>query len=146
MNIENNGNVSSCIAYEFNTENYFGIVDYAGGTEFNKNDEYSKFIELDMFIEVIESYVSSSNYAIAATVVDNNKYDVARVQNKISTIQEKLGIEIGKKSYSNNNGGSKYWNNGGNTSNNSNTNNTSPEQYDNLNQLVDDISNMLIED
>lgn len=146
IDFENNGNVSSCIAYEFNTENYFGIVDYAGGAEFNKNDEYSKFIELDMFIEVIESYVSSSNYAIAATVVDNNKYDVARVQNKISTIQEKLGIEIGKKSYSNNNGGSKYWNNGGNTSNNSNTNNTSPEQYDNLNQLVDDISNMLIED
>lgn len=134
------GTVTSCIAYEFNRNN-FGITDYTGGANFDKNYDYAELVEFDMFLDVISSYVSSVNYAIAATVVDNNKYDVSRMTTKITSIQEKLGIDTGKKSGggSNNNG---YWNNNGNNSSSSSSSDSTPDQYDSLNQLVDDISSM----
>lgn len=151
MNFEE-GTVTSCIAYEFNRNN-FGITDYAGGTEFNKNYDFAEFVEFDMFLDVIRSYVESVNYAIAATVVDNNKFDVARISNKIGSIQEKLGIETGKKSYNGSSNNSSYWNNNGSSNsssspamNTSSGSSNGPEQYDNLNQLVDDISSILVED
>ena len=92
-----------------------------------------------MFLDVISSYVSSVNYAIAASVVDNNKYDVSRLSTKITSIQEKLGIDFKKSSSGVNN--SSYWNNNGNKNSSAN-----PEHYDNLNQLVDDISSMMVEE
>lgn len=147
------GTVTSCIAYEFNRNN-FGITDYTGGTEFNKNYDFAEFVEFDMFLDVIKSYVESVNYAIAATVVDNNKFDVARITGRIASIQEKLGIESGKKSYNGNSGNNNYWNNNGSSNlsssslniSSSSSNSNGPEQYDNLNQLVDDISSILVED
>ena len=130
--------ILSCAAYEFN-RNIFGITDYTEGTSFNQNYDYAQFIEFDMFLDVISSYVSSVNYAIAASVVDNNKYDVSRLSTKITSIQEKLGIDFKKSSGSVNN--SSYWNNNGNKNSSAN-----PEHYDNLNQLVDDISSMMVEE
>ena len=130
--------ILSCAAYEFN-RNIFGITDYTEGTSFNQNYDYAQFIEFDMFLDVISSYVGSVNYAIAASVVDNNKYDVSRLSTKITSIQEKLGIDFKKSSSGVNN--SSYWNNNGNKNSSAN-----PEHYDNLNQLVDDISSMMVEE
>ena len=131
--------ILSCAAYEFN-RNIFGITDYTEGANFNQNYDYAEFIEFDMFLDVISSYVSSVNYAIAASVVDNNKYDVSRLSTKITSIQEKLGIDFKKSSGGVNN--NSYWNN----NSNKNSNNSNPEHYDNLNQLVDDISSMMVEE
>lgn len=136
-----NGSVLSCIAYEFNND-YFGITNYVDGTTFDKNYDYSKYLELDMLIDVLTSYVNSCNYAIASSIIDANKYEMSRLNTKIASIQEKLGIDINKKSsYSNN---QSYWNNNGTSTTTSSSSNT--EQYENLNQLVDDISSMIIEE
>lgn len=143
------GSVTSCIAYEFN-RNTFGISNYTGGTNFEKNYDFAQFTEFDMFVETIFSYVSSVNYAIAASVIDNNKYENSRLNTKITSIQEKLGIDTNKKSsYNGGASSNNYWNNNGGSNSSPNMNissSNSPEHYDNYNQLVDDISSMMVED
>lgn len=107
---QESGNCMSSIAYEFNS-NYSAIVNYNGGSDFNRDNTFAPSIEFDMFISVLENYVESVNYAIAATVVDNQKFDVSRITTRIMSIQDKLGIQqsgegrsYGKSYFDNNNG------------------------------------------
>ena len=105
------GNVTSAIAYEFNSSQYYGIVNYVGGSTFEKDTNFANTFEFDMLMRVFESYIDSSSYAMAATVVENMKYDMSRINTKLTSIQDKLGIEVVKsrqyrnKSYFDDNGG-----------------------------------------
>jgi hypothetical protein len=131
--IDENGAVTSAIAYEFFT-NYFGIKDYTGGTNFTKDFSFSNNLEYEMFIELFKNYVSSSNYAYAATVVECSKFDMSRLNTKIGTIQEKLGIE---NKYKSNPGNKSFFNNNGNVSNSiPEPSSDKKESYDNYSELI----------
>ncbi len=128
------GNITSAITYEFNKE-FYAITDYTGGSNFNKNYDYSTWIEFEMFKTVLKSYVESANCAIAATVIDNNKFDVSRLTSRISSIQEKLGIQFNGGGNSSGGYAKSYFDNNSGSSSSSNTTlntGTTSESYDEI--------------
>lgn len=141
---QNDGRIKSAIAYEFSKAQCYGIVNYENSDRYEKNTEFASNAELDLFCNVLRTYVESSSYAMAASVVENMKYDVSRMTTRISTIQEKLGIDT-KSGYKNGGGykNSSYFdkNGGGNSSSGS----SSAEQvgYD---ELINDISSAMMND
>jgi|GEM_PF-1624294 len=141
--VDESGNVTSSIAYEFGKSGYFGITDYNGGTNFQKNYDYADTIELDMFIKTLASYVSSANNAIAGSVAEAMHYDINSIKSKLTSIQESLGIETNK-SYGNapKSNASSFWNNNGSSSSSLNNNNVQGSDYENYNELIDDLSDV----
>lgn len=137
-----NNKIIAEAAYEFNT-NIFGITNFKDqNLKFDKNYDFAKFAEIDMLIDIMTSYINSASYAYAATVIDANKFDTSRINTKINSIQEKLGIDYKKTSYGTS---QSYWDS--DTSSNKTSNDYStPDQYDNISQLVEDISSMVVED
>ena len=137
-----NNKITAEAAYEFNT-NIFGVTNFKNqNLEFDRNFDFAKFAEIDMLIDIMTSYINSASYAYAATVVDASKFDVSRINTKINSIQEKLGIDYKKNSYGTS---QSYWDSDRSSGSSSNDYST-PEQYDNISQLVDDISSMVVED
>ena len=142
------GNITSEYAYEFNSEYNFGVSNWTGGSDFNKDYSYSNSIEFEMFLSVLKTYVDSSSYAYAASVADAMKIESNRNYNSFKAIQEKLGISSGNKgsNYSN----KSYFNNNNNGNSNSQFNNnnmnssnsSSPDNID-YEDLINDINDMM---
>ena len=135
-----NGDQKAEAAYEFNSHDAFGIANYGGGADFERYTGYSNDIELDQFETLLNAYIEASTNAIAATVMDANKYNDARMFSFIKDARDKLGIPKNsgggynnRSSFFNNNSG-----NGTVSSSSPRTNDTS--SYD---DVVNDIASIM---
>lgn len=91
-----NGNledVSASFAYEFHRDFHYSIRNYEGKTYNEVYDEYNN-IEIEQFITLLDEFCKASTAAIAFSVMDQHKYSTSRIENKIDTIANGLGIEI----------------------------------------------------
>lgn len=141
---QNTGLVKSAIAYEFSSTQYYGIINFMDSNNYSKDTSFANDAELNMFMIVLKTYVDASTDAVASTVIDNMKYDVSRLTTRISTIQEKLGIEV--KNGGNNKGyrSSSYFDrDGGGSTSSSSATRSSAEQVD-YNDFINDISSSMI--
>lgn len=130
------GSIKSAIAYEFNSSNHYGIVNYVNSNEYEKNTQYAGSAELELFCTVLSTYIESSTYSMAASVVENMKYDVSRLTTRITSIQDHLGIEHGKNKTQYRNGS--YFDRNNNVS--SSYSGRETETVDSYDNLIDDIS------
>ena len=110
-----NGQVVSSIAYEFKTNYHYSIKNF--------NEEDSSYdtscyedLELLQFKDNLEQYYIAMTNAVAYTVMDNFKYDTSRLNTKLDSICENLGIEYKRGSKS-----SSYFSSSNNLSSNSNS-------------------------
>lgn len=117
--VNENGDVTASFAYEFKTNYYYAIRNYDGKNFDSAYDEYRN-LEIEQLITLLDEYVKASTNAIAFTVMDQRKYSVARIDNKIDAIAQSLGVELPK-------GGNtqKNYNNRSYFNNNSNNNSSS---------------------
>lgn len=95
------GDCKSQAAYEFNKSDHFGIINYTNKNNFTRYYDGADIVELNMFINVLDSYIKSATSAYAASVMEANKFDSTRTFNSLREIKEKLGIKYEGK---NNNG------------------------------------------
>lgn len=98
---ENTGVCTGEYVYELknNTGYYYGISDYDP-----KNGNYNKVVdnfnnmELDMIECIFEQYYTAATMAVAASVLEGNNYEMSRLNGKIESIGNKLGVEFGNRS------------------------------------------------
>jgi len=100
-------------AYEFNTMDAYGIANYTGGSNFERYTGYADDFELDQFERLLECFLNASTKAYAASYMDANKFNDARMFSFIKDARDKLGIPktsgsgySNHSSWFNNNGGS----------------------------------------
>ena len=96
------GEVEASYVYEFKTDYHYAIRNFEHESkDFDKI--YYNNLEIEQFKTLLESYYVATTNAIAASVIDNMKYDVSRVNTKLDSVCEKLGIEYNnsKSNYSN---------------------------------------------
>ena len=125
-------------AYEFNTKDIYAITDYMGGSDFGKDTSYADNLEFDMFENLLIQFINASTNAIAATIMDVNKYNEARTFSFIKDVRDKLCISKneGKSGsnrsswFSNNNG------NGSSVSSDSPKNNNTSSYEDVMNDIA----------
>ena len=129
------GEITSAIAYQF-VNNYYAITNYKGGSNFAKEVSTSN-PELEMFIQVLKSYVENVNAAIAASIIDSQKYDMNRITTRINSIQEKLGIQT-----SSNNGGKGFAKSFFDNNSGSDTTSSSSKEDYSYGDLLGDLSDM----
>lgn len=96
--LDETGNVTSMIAYEFKTDFYYAIRGYSGTKEFTKDSETYRNLEIEEMILMLDEYCKAMTYAVAHTVRDNMRYDIDRVKNSLYAISEKLGVETNRPS------------------------------------------------
>jgi hypothetical protein len=90
---QENGNVESSYAYQIKQSYYYGINNYSEKDgSFNKDMESYNLIELQQLLCLLHEYYTAMTNAVAYTVIDQNKYDVSRVNTKLELIGEKLGV------------------------------------------------------
>lgn len=144
--VNEHGEVTSAIAYQFKTSSndYYGIVNYVGGSNFSKNYDFAATIELDILIRVFDNYIDAIGGAYAATVVDASRFSTNTIIGRINAIHDKLGIEYsgsGNKRRGSN--ASEFFNNNGNNGGYSLPEGTASsskvEEYDDYSILADDM-------
>lgn len=101
--VDQSGKVISSYAYEFKQQYHCGIENFDQSNS-NHEKHYYDNIEVEQFLTLLEEYYKAATGAVAYSVIENSKYDVSRINTKINSIAEKLGIEYnsGNANYSNN--------------------------------------------
>lgn len=138
------GETKTMAAYEFAPDSeYFGITNYNDQNDFGRDDTVGVNVEIELFKQVLKNYLVNCDGSVAGCVLDNLKYDITRINNKLDAIMENLGIS------KHNNGGSSnygqansYWNNGGGGNSRAASSDDNIEKIEDLDSLVDDIANM----
>lgn len=78
--------------YEFKQKEYYGIDNFSEeGFKFDKH--YYENLEIDFLMIMLKSFYESSTYAIAHSVVDNNRFNNKYNSNKLNSIAEAVGVE-----------------------------------------------------
>lgn len=90
------GTVVESYSYEFNGSGYSYITNYNEQTG-DHDRVYLESLEIEMVLDLFESFIKSINYAMAYSIVDSLQYDFARVNNGINLLLDSAGIE--RKSY-----------------------------------------------
>lgn len=103
--VDDAGNVTSAFSYEFKQNYYFAIKNY-DGKQFTSDYETYKDIEVEMLITLLEEFVKASTNSVAASV-HKSSYAINRIDNKLDTIAQSLGIDLknfggNRKQYSSN--------------------------------------------
>lgn len=93
--IGDNGEIVYAYIYQFRDDKY-SVRNFDETTkEYDKN--FFPTVELELFRDTLIEYYKSMSGALAYSVVDMMKYDTSRVNTKLDSIAEKLGIEYGSK-------------------------------------------------
>lgn len=90
--------VTASAAYHISVNNYFTITDFEPGKTFDKDTSYSNQVELNILETILDQYVKAFTNAIAASVIDNNKYNNDRSYKFMNDVRNKLGIPVSNKS------------------------------------------------
>lgn len=92
------GSIDASYAYEFKQDYHYSIRNFdESTTDFDKI--YHNDTELEQLKTLLKSYYEAMTGALAYTVIDNMKYDISRMNTKINSIAEKLGVEYNQSSY-----------------------------------------------
>lgn len=142
INLINNetGNKEGEAAYEFNSKDAYAITNYMGGSDFTKNFDYAGNIELDMFENLLVQFIDASTNAIAASIMDCDKFNEARQFSFIKDVREKLGISKGEGGSKNYNRSSWFNNNGNSSVSSDSPKNDNSASYD---EVMNDIASMM---
>ena len=90
--VDINGNLLEGNQFNFNHKYHFGIEwKDLQAMEFDAN--YLDNTELDMFIVLLDQYISAMSGAIAYSVMDLGRFNNSRLNTKIELVMNKLGIE-----------------------------------------------------
>lgn len=132
--IDNSGNIISSQTFNFNSKDYWYALEWEDITNMKVERAAYNQLELDMFIDTLDSFAKYMNGALAYSILDLARYDMMRVNRKFDSIFDKLGIEkytpgSNKGSYGSNN----FLNNL--SANNRSSNSTS---LDSLEDMLDD--------
>ena len=132
--IDNSGNIISSQTFNFNSKDYWYALEWEDITNMKVERAAYNQLELDMFIDTLDSFAKNMNGALAYSVLDLARYDAMRINRKFDSIFDKLGIEkytpgSNKGSYGSNN----FLNNL--SANNRSSNSTS---LDSLEDMLDD--------
>lgn len=102
------GQIESSYAYQLKEDYHYSVRNFDKDTsEFDKI--YHNNIELEQIKTLLMSYYESMTGAFAYSVIDNMKYDMSRINTKLDSCAEKLGVEYkGKGNYSNKPSGSMF--------------------------------------
>lgn len=115
---DENGVPVSTYAYEFKTDYHFVIRNYDPEKPSAYDKVFHDNIEIDQFLILLDQYIKAATGAMAYFTLENSKYGQSRVNTKLDSIMEKLGIEIPNKgNYSRGTGGSSFFTNSQNTGN-----------------------------
>lgn len=89
------GAIDSSYAYEFKQDYHYSVRNFDESTsDFDKI--YHNDTELEQLKTLLKSYYEAMTGAMAYSIIDNMKYDTSRLNTKINSIAEKLGIEYGQ--------------------------------------------------
>ena len=92
------GEIESSYAYEFKKNYHYAIENFnQENLEFDK--VYHEDIEIEQFKTLLKTYYEAMSSALAYSMMDSLQYDNSRINTKLDSICEKLGIEYkGKQS------------------------------------------------
>lgn len=145
--IDASGNVTAKYAYHFTSE-LFALENYTANIGIGDQTKYtdcSTDLEVDMLEIVLDQYIKSATAAMAASVMDANKFNDNRLFSFIKDVKEKLGITSSGRSNSYN---KSSWLNSSSATNNNNsgtrsTNDTvKPNQVD-YNEMLSNIESLM---
>ena len=94
--LDDTGNVVSSFAYEFKRGYYFSVRGYNGGRNFVKETAAYDKLEIEEMILILDQYCEAMTYMFAYSVLDVNKYNEDRMNKKLNSIAEKLGVEVNR--------------------------------------------------
>lgn len=98
--LDENGSIESSYAYEFKKDYHYSIRNFNPETvEFDKI--YYNDLEIEQLKSLLLSYYESMSCALAYSVIESNKYENAKIHNKLDGICDKLGVEYSSKKYNN---------------------------------------------
>ena len=91
--IDETGNITSSFAYEVKGNYHYSICGFSeSNKEFTKS--YYPNLELEQLKDVLRTYFESMTYAMAYSVVEQERFEFNRISQKLNRIGEKLGIDI----------------------------------------------------
>lgn len=90
---QTNNTVSSSYAYEFKKQYHYAIRNFDEKNIDNFEKTYYDDLEIEQFLTLLEEYYKAMTGAIAFTVVDQQKYNNSRINTKLDSIANKLGID-----------------------------------------------------
>ena len=93
--VSENGDVIASFAYEIKVNFHYAIRNY-DGKKFDQAFNDYKYIEIEQIITLLDEYIKAATYAVAFTVMDQRKYSVNRIDNKLDAIAASLGVETAK--------------------------------------------------
>lgn len=140
--IDEQGNITSSIAYEFSvdTSQYFGVMNYRGDKNFSKDYTYTNSVEIESFINIIKNYLDSSGGSYGASAMDAVFRTLNTISGRLISIQDNLGIDsnasYGSKKRANNNS---YFANNGNGSSSSSGSASSSDHIDSYDAIIEDM-------
>lgn len=108
---QNTGDTKSEFTYTIRTDYHYGIDNFDAKTKDFKRDIIED-LELQLIIDVLDYYCEATTGAMAAAVVDENRFNNSRINTKVDSICEKLGIDFGKQGKFSG-GGNSYFNGNG---------------------------------
>lgn len=132
--IDEQGIVTASIAYQFKQQYHYSIRNYSE----KKSDGFDKIFNDDIEIlelqQVLVGYYQAMTAATAYSVMEQQKYDMSRINTKLELIGDKLGIEFGKNNKGGGKSSSSFFNssNGNNNGGGAQFSNSSLEDIDEL--------------
>lgn len=103
--IDGQGNITNAATIPLNSEYHFA-VEWDNIESMDLSKVYYETIELDQIVQMLEDFARCMTGALAYSVVDMARFDIAGIKGKMDPIYDKLGIErrsYGNKSYGENN-------------------------------------------
>lgn len=101
------GEIESSYAYQFKEDYHYTIRNFDKNTsEFDKI--YNNSVEIEQLKTLLVEYYKAMTGAYAYSVIDNMKYDISRINTKLDSCAEKLGVEYKSKSSNNRSSGSMF--------------------------------------
>lgn len=97
--IDGSGNITNAATIPFNSEYHFA-VEWDNIESMDLGKIYYDNIELDQMSQMLEDFARYMNGALAYSVIDLARFDVAGIKGKMDPIYDKLGIE--KRTYGSN--------------------------------------------
>ena len=96
--IDGSGNITNAVTVPFNSEYHYS-VEWDNIQSMDLSKVYYEDIELTQFQNMIIDFARSMSGAMAYSVLDIGRFDIAGIKGKMDPIYDKLGIE--KRSYGN---------------------------------------------
>jgi hypothetical protein len=109
---QSTGETKTEFTYTLRTDFHYGINNFDAKTKEFERDVIED-LELQLIVDILDAYCEATTGAMAAAVVDENRFNNSRINTKVDSICEKLGIEFGKQGKYSGNSGNSYFNGNG---------------------------------